>query len=322
MAENTTLALEGFKMTDYGKSMQRALPKRLAIWLLEKPWINALVVGAVRATTSAPTAPWRERLPVMRGTGTLALPDGQVIDMLNPARCNVAREIWWHDGKMAHEADRAALELAISLARDADIFLDIGSYTGLFALSVVRCNPAIRSVAFEIVPDNFLLLWQNVIHNDMVGRVAVMFTGAAGEPGTIRVPVALEAGVLPSSVALDSATPDGIEIPVDSIDRMIGTREDKVVIKIDVEGFEWSVLTGARGLIESTRPDIICEFLTRAPDIQAIIDYLAPLGYAFYRITGAGLVHSDAIVPVKTERDWLMTTRQSAELKAMGWTTL
>jgi len=309
-------------MTDYSKTMQRPLHKRVAIWLLEKPWINAPVVGAVRTMTTAPSAPWRERLPVMRGAGRIALPGGHAIDMSNPARCYLAREIWWHDGKLANGADRVALELAIGLARDADLFLDIGSYTGLFALSVARCNPGVRSVAFEIVPDNFLLLWQNVIHNDMLGHVEVMLKGAAGEPGTIRLPVTLEAGVLPSSVALDSATPDGVEVPVDSIDRMIATREGKVVIKIDVEGFEWSVLTGARDLIESTRPDIICEFLTRAPDIQAIIDYLAPLGYALYRITGAGLVQSDTIVPVKTERDWLLTTRQSAELKTMGWTIL
>lgn len=309
-------------MTDYSKTMQRPLHKRVAIWLLEKPWINAPVVGAIRTMTTARTAPWRARLPVMRGTARIALPGGQAVEMLNPARCNVAREIWWHDGKLAHGADRAALDLATGLARDVDLFLDIGSYTGLFALSVARCNPGVRSVAFEIVPDNFLLLWQNVIHNDMVGRVEVLFKGAAGEPGTIRLPVTLEAGVLPSSVALDSATPDGIEVPVDSVDRMIETREGKVVIKIDVEGFEWSVLTGAQDLIECTHPDIICELLTRAQDISEMINYLAPLGYSFYRITGVGLVKSEVIIPVKSERDWLLTTRQPAELKTLGWNIL
>lgn len=307
-------------MTDYGKTMQRPLPKRVAIWLLEKPWINAPVVGTVRSMTSAPTAPWRERLPVMRGTGRIALPGGQAVEMLNPARCNVAREIWWHDGKLAHGADRAALDLAVGLARDADLFLDIGSYTGLFALSVARCNPGVRSVAFEIVPHNFLLLWQNVIHNDLVGRVEVMFKGAAGEPGTIRLPATLEAGVLPSSVALDSATPDGVEVPVDRIDTIIDRRQGRVVIKIDVEGFEWNVISGARGLIEACRPDMICEFLTRAPQIPEITDYLAPLGYAFYRITGDGLERGETIVPVKAERDWLLTVRTPEELTALGWT--
>ena len=74
-----------------------------------------------------------------------------------------------------------------------------------------------------------------MIHNDIFWRVEVIIKGAAGEPDTIRLPLALEAGVLPSSVALDSATPDGVDVPVDSIDRIIEIQEDKVIIKIEVE---------------------------------------------------------------------------------------
>ncbi|MFN3845718.1 MAG: FkbM family methyltransferase [Paracoccaceae bacterium] len=306
-------------MTDYGKAIHRSQLKRVAIWLLEKPWINAPVVGVLRNFKGFV---WRQRLPVMRGVGQIALPGGATVDMLSPARCNIAREIWWNDGKLADAADRNALELAIALSKDADMFLDIGSYTGLFAMAVARCNPCVRCHAFEIVPDNFLLLWQNVIHNNLIKRVEVMFKGAAEFTGSIHLPVRLEAGVLPSSIALDSDSPDGIEVPVESIDLMIDAREGKVVIKIDVEGFEWSVLKGARGLLESTRPDIICEFLTRAPDIPAIVGYLNSLGYAFYRITGEGLVHSDAIVPVRSERDWLLTGRSRAEIAQMGWKVL
>ena len=306
-------------MTDYSETRRRPLPKRVAIWFLETPWINAPLVAILRGFKGAA---WRHRVPVMRGVGRIALSNGASVEMRNPARCNVAREIFWHDGELPDAADRSALELAIALSRDAEHFLDIGSYTGLFALAVARCNSGVHCHAFEIVPDNFLLLWQNVIHNDLVQRINVMFKAAGEAPGAIRLPVSLEAGVLPSSVALDSATPDGIEVPVDSIDRMLETRKGPVVIKIDVEGFEWSVLSGARDLIEATRPDMICEFLTRAPDIPAVVDYLGSLGYSFYRITGAGLVHSDTIIPVKTERDWLLTTRPAAELDRLGWTVL
>lgn len=261
-------------MTDYNKAMRRPPMKRAAIWLLEKPLINALVVGVLRGMKHAK---WRHRIPVVLNHSRLALPGDNAIEMLNPARCNVARELFWNDGQLVDGADRNALELAIALSRDADHFLDIGSYTGLFALSVARCNPSIRCHAFEIIPANFLLLWQNIIHNDLVSRTIVYFKGVGSTAGVIRVPRTLEAGVLPSSVALDSAVPDGIEVSVDSVDQLIDAREGKVVIKIDVEGFEWSVFDGARGLIERTRPDVICEFLTRAPDIPKIIDYLEPL---------------------------------------------
>lgn len=306
-------------MTDYSKTMRRPLPKRVAIWLLEKPWINAPVVALLRGLKGSA---WRDRIPVMSGVGRIALPGGEAVVMCSPVRCNISREIFWHEGQLADAADRNALLLAIALSKNVEHFLDIGSYTGLFALSVARCNPKVRCHAFEIVPDNFLLLWQNIIHNDLIPRINVMFKGAGKAPGAIRLPVSLEAGVLPSSMALDSATPDGIEVPVDCVDNMLEIHSEPVVIKIDVEGFEWSVLSGARNLIEATRPDIICEFLIRAPDVPAVIDYLAPLGYAFYRITGTGLVRSDAIAPVKAERDWLLTVRSDAELQDLGWTVL
>ena len=154
-------------MTDYGQTNKRPAWKRASIWLLEKPWINAVLVGALKRI-KAPA--WRDRLPVMNGVGKLALKCG-AITMLAPARCNVAREIWWHDGQLAESADRNALALAIDLARDADLFLDIGSYTGLFAISVARCAPSIHCQAFEIVPQNFLLLWKNVIENDFISQI-------------------------------------------------------------------------------------------------------------------------------------------------------
>jgi FkbM family methyltransferase len=306
-------------MTNYEEVMRRPLLKRLALWFLERPYINAPFVALLQGFKGAL---WRQRVPVIRGAGRLTLPGNAEIEMLNPARCSVAREVFWHEGELADSADRNALKLAVQLSKDADCFLDIGSYTGLFALAVARCNAQIRCEAFEIVPDNFLLLWQNVIHNDLVGRINVNFKGAGNAKGKIWTPAALEPGVLPSSVALDSATPNGIEIPVDKVDSMINIREGNVVIKIDVEGFEWDVMSGACELIENTRPDFICEFLTRALAIPAVIEYLIPLGYQFYRITGSGLVHSKAIVPVKTERDWLLTTKHPGELRKLNWTVL
>lgn len=306
-------------MTDYSKSTYRTLTKRAAIWLLEVPWINAPVVGALR---HFPSARWRQRLPVIHGTGQISLPDDRVIELLDPSRCSVAREIWWNNGQLADGADRIALELAIRLSKGADLFLDIGSYTGLFALAVSRCNDDIRCVAFEIVPENVLLLWRNVIHNNLIGRVQVNFKGAGEAPRVIRVPLALEAGVLPSSFAIDSSASNGVDIPVDSIDRMVEKQSGRVVMKIDVEGFEWNVLSGARQLIEDTRPDIICEFLTRTESIPMVMSFLDRLGYQYYRITSQGLIKEKIIEPVKHERDWLLTTQSDFpeldELRKIG----
>ena len=268
-------------MTDYTQTFKRPLWKRAAIWLFEKPWINAPLVNFLKSIR-APV--WRDRLPVMSGMSQVILPRATGITMLAPERCNVARETWWHDGELAEIADRNALALAIDLACDADLFLDIGSYTGLFALAVARNVPSIHCHAFEIVPENFLLLWKNVIHNDLIGRITVRLEGAGDMQGKIRVPIDLEAGVLPSSVALDSNTQRGVVVPVSRVDDMITARGVKLVIKIDVEGYEWNVLSGATELTEDCLPDIICEFLTRAPDILVISNHLRALGLSLIHI--------------------------------------
>lgn len=298
-------------MTDYKQSLQRPWHKRFAIWALNIGWLNGPVIALIKAL---PAARWHERVPTQSPIAELRLPDGTVIKMSDPSRCNVAREIFWNDNNLAETPDQSALQLAIELSQDADLFLDIGSYSGLFALSVAKLHPDIKVAAFEIVPDNVLLLQRNIALNDLVGRVELKFMGAGAEVGEIYVPAEFQAGLLPSSVALDSKSNDGIRVPVFPLDEVIADRDVRAVLKIDVEGFEWSVLQGAQAFLTATKPDMICEFLTRATDIAEISAFLKQLGYRFFRITEAGLVHCDEITPIKTERDWLLSTRSDEDL--------
>ena len=92
------------------------------------------------------------------------------------------------------------------------------------------------------------------------------------------------------------------------------------MMKIDVEGFEWSVFRGGSDLLSRQRPDIICEVLRRAPNIQEMQELLVSLGYDFYHINNSGLSKQDAIIPARLERDWLFTTRSEEELGRLGFT--
>jgi FkbM family methyltransferase len=302
--------------------MQRPLLKRLAIRLLAIRSINRITVAMVRRL---PRRTWRARIPVMDIVGRLDLGEGREITMARPDKCALAREIYWNDGGLETAADKRALRLAIDLSDRPGIFLDIGSYTGLFALSVARCRPQIVSHAYEIIPENFLLLWENTIENDLVCNVQPHLTGVAAESSVLRMPIGFGPGVLASSADLGTSNSSefaggnpGVKVPVEPLDSLFNSFEGGLVMKIDVEGYEWQVLKGGEDLISRLKPDIVCEILRRAPDILALEGFLEKHGYSAFRITGQGLVGPTKIVAVKTERDWLFTTRTAAELQTKG----
>lgn len=239
--------------------------------------------------------------------------------MANADRCQLAKDLYWGAGKLNSRAEQLALELAMTLSADAEIFLDIGAYTGLFALAVARRNPKVVSHAYEIVPENFQYLWENVILNNLVRRVRPHLMGIGTAAGTVCVSAEPGPGVLASSIALDSTVGNGVIIPVNSLDSLFPELNGRMVWKIDVEGFEWAVLDGGRALIGRMKPDIICEVLRRAPNIPQLLLFLRDHNYNLFRIS-EGVLHQQAeIVPVKHERDWLFTIRSADELRSMGW---
>lgn len=61
---------------------------------------------------------------------------GATFVMLDPARCENAKELFWGRGRRPKAQDRLALDAVAVLARESDTFLDVGAYTGLFTLAV------------------------------------------------------------------------------------------------------------------------------------------------------------------------------------------
>lgn len=304
--------------TDYKQRARSALAKRTVRAFVALPGINPVVVALLQAL---PEQPWRSRIPVL-GSGRLKLQGDEYVEMLRADHCDVAKELYWGQGALHAPCDRLALDLAIGLSSDADVFLDIGAYTGLFALAVARKNPNIRCDAYEIVPENFQLMWQNTIANNLVSRVSPKLTGLGASTGSLNVPASLGSGTLASSVALDSVATDGVAIPIAALDDIYAGFTGKMVIKIDVEGFEWEVFSGGKKLLHSVKPDMVCEVLRRAPNIPEMQAFLETLGYRQFHITHQGLAPMKKIVPVKNERDWLFTTRSAAELSALGYAVL
>jgi FkbM family methyltransferase len=301
--------------TDYRRVATPSVWKAMARRLLLSPVINRPVVMALAPWQGGE---WKRRIPVV-GPATLRLGGDRSVVLQKAERCQVAKEVYWGHGHLHGAADRLALQLAITLSAEADTFLDIGAYTGLFALAVARENPHIQCDAYEIVADNYVLMWENTIRNNLVARVHPRLVGLGAAKGTLKVPSSFGSGSLASSVALDSVADDGTDIPIAPLDDLYPGFAARMVMKIDVEGFEWEVFQGGRQLITRVKPDMVCEVLRRAPNIPEMEAFLRDTGYNIFHISDEGLRPADRIVPVKLERDWLFTTRSASELQARGF---
>ena len=285
-------------------------------WFGVKPFI-AKVLGSSPLNPAVQLAgrtilPQRiaSRLPLNRRKVEYRLNDGASVELLDPLHDTVARDIYWGSGKPISSAERHKLSVFESLSKDAALFLDIGAYAGLFALIAARANGDLKAVAFEIVPENYLLLLRNIIANDLVGRIEARLCGLGAAHSTLVMPAQFGAASYLSSISLGSKFEQGVAIPVAPLDDQLEEVRGSVLMKIDVEGFEAQVFRGGEKFIRAHRPDIICEILPGADEsCRLITDLLEPLGYRWYSFEDSGLTHQENLAPQSVMRDWLFRSR-------------
>lgn len=242
------------------------------------------------------------RVPVSAREGWF-LGDGFKVKMLRPRHCQVAMELVRNNGRFAKVADNAVMDCLQDMARKSATFLDLGAYTGLFALVAAKANPALVAHAFEIVPETHRLAVANVAANDLQDRVTVHLHGLSNEPGEMTMPFDMHSTSLPSSLSIGSAFEGGVTIPISRLDDLLPDLQGPVSLKIDVEGWEPQVLTGASKLLATHKPTIIAEVLAGEGEaVQAILD---PLGYSYWHFSDDGLVRRDRIEGVRRQRDWV-----------------
>jgi FkbM family methyltransferase len=137
----------------------------------------------------------------------------------------------------------------LHVLREGDLFVDVGANAG--AYTILACaGVGARGYAFEPVAAAYERLVENVRINHVEGRVTCVNKGVGAIEGRMdftsgrdSVNHVLASGERPADVtSADVCTLDGA---------LKG--EAPAMMKIDVEGFEWSVLEGAREALTSPR---------------------------------------------------------------------
>lgn len=136
----------------------------------------------------------------------------------------------------------------LHVLRPGDAFADIGANVGVYTILAAK-NAGANVVSFEPIPSTFQKLRRNVEANKVTGRVELKCYGVGEKAETLRFTEAMDAvnHVIGKDEAVDGQV---IEVPVRTIDELLGGSQP-VLFKIDVEGFEWPALQGARQLLAS-----------------------------------------------------------------------
>jgi FkbM family methyltransferase len=140
--------------------------------------------------------------------------------------------------------------------RSDDVFVDVGAHWGIHSLTAATCRRGEVSVlAVEPHPENAARLDSWVRRNRLEGDIEIIQAAIADHEGVGRL--AVDGSSMGHSLRENSVSVSSNVINVDktTLDRVFSNRTHlryrRIILKLDVEGFELEALTGARELFSS-----------------------------------------------------------------------
>lgn len=197
-------------------------------------------------------------------------------------------------------SDVAEFQAIPRLVQPGDIAFDVGANLGLYSVLLSRlCGPAGRVWAFEPVPDTYWRLRETLALNRCDNVIPVQ-RAICEKDGIARMnlfdPQFSEWNTLgtPTMRAKDGSlvSPSrSVEVPAHTLDQFCDAQRIERInfLKVDVEGFELSVFTGAKRLLHEHRVDYICFEISKDPltgagvESREVFEALQAHGYTAYR---------------------------------------
>jgi len=227
----------------------------------------------------------------------VALPNGQVFFMENSGIDSVANCLYWL-GIEGYE--HPSTKIWGRLAEEAVTVLDIGAYTGLYALWAARVNRKAKIFAFEPLQGQYDYLVRNINLNGFDNVFPVQAV-VCERDGVANINVR-SGYLLPGSSSIIDKFRDGEvreQLSVDSITIDSFVREKAIrnvdLVKIDVEAAEPLILDGMHATVKAYHPSFIIEVLPTKATEDFLQQFFLSYGYSFYWLTGEGPVKVDQV---------------------------
>jgi FkbM family methyltransferase len=190
--------------------------------------------------------------------------------------------------------------ILVSLIKPGDVFVDVGANVGYFSvLGAWRAYPGGQVWSFEPNPKVFPILSDNLTINgyaDMAHRWPVALSDGEGKaslrvfPGYVATSTVRD---VPEDYIRFTERETGrsshlVEVELEQLDRAMRDVPEIHVMKIDVEGHEFSVIRGAQEIIRrSPRLKIVMEFnpsMLGPDNARGLIELARDLGFDIYSI--------------------------------------
>lgn len=174
----------------------------------------------------------------------------------------------WYRGDCELEAAKAVL-------RPGDLFIDVGTNYGAYALAIALHGAQV--IAVEPQPHVVEALRRsaqaNGFHNFEIVQAAL-----AAQPGAASLGVGPGSGTASLYGARGGVNSSSISVRVSTVDEICKNVTRVACIKIDVEGAELEVLRGSIGVLRRDQPVVIFE-VSRGDASDRVFQFLRDLGY-------------------------------------------
>jgi FkbM family methyltransferase len=127
------------------------------------------------------------------------------------------------------------------------IFLDVGANIGLYSCVLGRHKLVPRVIAFEPDRENFARLQANIALNALGDVIDARHAAVGDGPGVVTLVPADAANRGMSRI--EPGAGEGYEVASVALDAVVPLRDATIALKVDVEGYEAQVLTGAEQLL-------------------------------------------------------------------------
>jgi FkbM family methyltransferase len=180
--------------------------------------------------------------------GTRLLPGSVAVPFVGTTRLLIRRGMSGATGNVycgLHEFEDMAFVL--HALRPGDLFVDVGANIGSYTILAAGVTRS-TCVSIEPVPGTFASLLDNLRLNDLSSVVEPRNIALGRESGTLKFTSDLD--TVNHAVGESEEARSAIVVQVMPLDALLGDRVP-AVIKIDVEGFESSVVDGAESTFNS-----------------------------------------------------------------------
>ena len=167
------------------------------------------------------------------------------------------------------------------LLRPGMVVADVGANIGYFALLAARrVSPGGKVIALEPFPESYCLLVKNVRANGLANVVPLQV--AAGDAARCATLHVYEKANWNRLGAPGPGVLGAVPVQVEALDILLSAERRVDLVRMDVEGAEYEVLLGARGILTRDLPYLVIEVhrqLLGEVSYRRLRELLLDLGY-------------------------------------------